>query len=213
MIEVLLDLASAFGLSTSAGLNAYIPLLTVALFARFTNLIELGEPWDALTNWWIIGLLAVLLVIEIVADKVPAVDSVNNVIQTLFRPTAGAIMFAATTQENLNLHPVLALAFGILLAGSVHVVKSGARPVVTATTAGTGDTVVSTLEDVVATVTSFLAVIFPYLLVLWFILLALLILLLLYWRRQRLQARRFSETSELINQSDRSSASTPRRKT
>ena len=48
---------SAFGLSASAGLNAYIPLLIVALLARFTDLIVLKEPWNALTSWWIIGLL------------------------------------------------------------------------------------------------------------------------------------------------------------
>ena len=61
MVEGLLDLASAFGLSTAAGLNAYIPMLTVAALAKFTHLIELQEPWSALTSWWIIALLAVLL--------------------------------------------------------------------------------------------------------------------------------------------------------
>lgn len=186
-----MDLASAFGLSTSAGLNAYIPLLTVALLGRLTALIELSEPWDVLTSWWIIGLLIVLLIIEVLADKIPAVDSVNDVIQTVIRPTAGAIMFAATTQDTINLHPVLALGCGVLLAGGVHVVKSGARPVVTATTAGLGNPIVSTVEDVVAVITSFVAVIFPYLIIIWFFLLALLVFLVLRWRQRRTRAQEY----------------------
>jgi len=189
MIEGLLDLASAFGLSTSAGLNAYIPMLTLAVLAKFTHLIELQEPWSALTSWWIIGLLAVLLVIEELADHIPAVDSVNDVVQTLVRPTAGAIVFAATTQSSINMHPVLAFACGVVLAGTVHVVKAGARPAVTAATAGVGNPIVSTLEDIVSTVTSFVSIIFPYLMVVWAVLLALAIFLVVRWRRRRREAQ------------------------
>ena len=79
----------AFGLSASAGLNAYIPLLIVSLLAKFTDLIKLSRPWDALTSWWTIGVLAVLVLVEAVADKVPAVNHVNNAIQLLsVRPLA-----------------------------------------------------------------------------------------------------------------------------
>ena len=66
----LLGIFSAFGLSASAGLNAYIPLLVVALLARFTSLIKLNSPWDTLTSWWIIGLLVLLSLIEFFADKI-----------------------------------------------------------------------------------------------------------------------------------------------
>ena len=183
MIEGLLDLASAFGLSTSAGLNAYIPMLTVALLGRFTNLVQFEEPWSALSSWWIIGLLTVLLAIETIADKIPAVDSVNDIIQTLIRPTAGAILFAAQTQSTIHIHPVLAMVCGGLLAGSVHAVKTGARPVVTATTAGMGNPIESTLEDVIAIVTSLVAVVFPYLMILWLLLFIALIALFIRWRR------------------------------
>ena len=185
MVEGLLDLASAFGLSTAAGLNAYIPMLTVAVLAKFTHLIELQEPWSALTSWWIIALLAVLLVIEEIADKIPAVDTVNDVVQTLVRPTAGAILFAATTQSSINMHPVLAFGCGVILAGTVHVVKAGARPAVTAATAGMANPIVSTVEDMVSAVTSFVSVIFPYLVIVWVILLAWAIFLVVRWRRRR----------------------------
>jgi len=159
-----LSLATAFGLSTSAGLNAYIPLLVVALLARFTPLVTLNKPYDALSSWWVIGTLGVLLVIETLVDKVPAADTVNDIIQTFLRPAAGAILFAATTNA-IGLHPVVAAVCGVLLAGSVHVVKAGGRPVVAVATAGVGNPIVSTIEDVVSFVTSLLAIVAPYLVV------------------------------------------------
>ncbi|MCK4472224.1 MAG: DUF4126 domain-containing protein [Anaerolineae bacterium] len=162
--QAFLSLATAFGLSTSAGLNAYIPLLVVALLARFTPLVTLNEPWDALSSWWVIGILAVLLVVEILVDKIPAVDTVNDVIQTFIRPAAGAILFATTTNA-IGLHPVLAAICGIILAGGVHVVKAGGRPVVAATTAGVGNPIVSAIEDTISLVTSVLAIVAPYLVV------------------------------------------------
>ena len=61
-MELLTGVMAAFGLSASAELNAYIPLLVISLTARFTDLIQLSEPWDVLTSWWIIGLLFVLKV-------------------------------------------------------------------------------------------------------------------------------------------------------
>jgi len=96
-MESVLGIFSAFGLSASAGLNAYIPLLVVALMARFTNLIKLSPPYDALTSWWIIGLLIVLSLIEFLVDKFPAINHINDfVIQTFVRLAAGAIVFAAS---------------------------------------------------------------------------------------------------------------------
>ncbi len=185
MIQGILDLASAFGLSTSAGLNAYIPMLTLALLARFTKFIQLEEPWSYLSSGWVIALLVVLLLIEEFADKIPAVDSINDIIQTFIRPTAGAIVFAATTESSINMHPVLSFGCGVILAGSVHAIKAGARPVLTATTAGVANPIVSTIEDIISASTSFVAIIFPYLIVLWAILLMALIILIIRWRRRR----------------------------
>jgi uncharacterized membrane protein len=155
---------AAFGLSASAGLNAYIPLLIVSLMARFTDWVALSKPWDALTSWWVIGALAILTLVEFFADKFPAVNHVNDVIQTFVRPTAGAVLFAASTGAATQIHPVVAIIAGLLIAGSVHATKSLAiRPAVTATTAGAGNVPVSLLEDLVAAVISILAVIVPVL--------------------------------------------------
>ena len=153
---------SAFGLSASAGLNAYIPLLVVSILAKFTDLINLNQPWNGLESWWIIGLLVVLSVIEFFADKVPAINHANDLIQTAVRPIAGAIVFAASADSVSNIHPVLSLAAGLLVAGTVHVAKAGAlRPAVTASTGGTGNVVVSAAEDVLSTVLSIIAVLIP----------------------------------------------------
>jgi hypothetical protein len=163
-MDALAGIFTAFGLSASAGLNAYIPLLAISLLSRFTNLITLSSPWDTLENPWIIGLLVVLIAIEFFADKVPAVNHVNDIIQTVIRPVAGALLFAASAKVVTNVHPVISLGAGLLVAGSVHAVKSLAiRPAVTATTGGVGNAPVSMLEDIIAGVVSILSIVIPVL--------------------------------------------------
>ena len=162
-MELLLGIFSAFGLSASAGLNAYIPLLVVGVVAHyFPQTLNLAKPFDLLANPWILILLGVLVLIEMVADKVPAANHVNDLIQTFVRPVAGAIAFAASANVITDVNPVLALACGLLVAGSVHTVKAVAvRPAVTAVSGGTATVPVSIAEDIVATITSILAVVIP----------------------------------------------------
>jgi uncharacterized membrane protein len=158
----ILNIFTAFGLSASAGLNAYIPLLVVALLARYTDLIHLQDPWSALTSWWTIGVLIVLSIVEFLADKIPAVNHVNDIIQSFVRPTAGAIVFAATANQIGHVNPTLALIAGLLVAGGVHTVKSViVRPAVTAATGGVGNVPVSMAEDVASTGVSFLSIVLP----------------------------------------------------
>lgn len=182
-MELLTGVLGAFGLSASAGLNAYIPLLVISLTARFTDLIQLSEPWDALTSWWIIGLLVLLSLVEFFADKVPAVNHANDVIQTFVRPVAGAIVFAASANVITELHPVLALGAGVLVSGAVHAVKSVAvRPAVTATTGGAGNVPVSMAEDMFAAFLSIMAIVIP--IVIAFAMIAFTTLIVwLFWRR------------------------------
>jgi len=178
-----LGVFSAFGLSASAGLNAYIPLLVVALMGRFTGLIKLSAPWDALTNWWVIGLLVVLSVVEFFADKVPAVNHVNDIIQTFVRPAAGAVLFAASAQVVTDVNPVLSMVMGVLVAGGVHAVKSAAvRPMVTATTGGAANTPISIAEDVISTILSLTAAAMPILMAA-IIVMVVILAIWLIWRR------------------------------
>ena len=117
------------------------------------------------------------------ADKVPVANHVNDLIQTFVRPVAGAIVFAASTNIVTGINPILALACGLLVAGSVHVVKSAAvRPMVTATTAGAGNVPVSIAEDVTSTVVSLLSILAPIAIA---ILIIIAIVLLIWWWARR----------------------------
>jgi len=184
-MELLTGVLAAFGLSASAGLNAYIPLLVIALVARFTDLIQLSSPWDTITSPWIIGLLIILSLIEFFADKIPAVNHANDAIQTIVRPVAGAIVFAAAANVITEIHPALALGAGVLVSGTVHTVKSAAvRPAVTATTGGAGNVPVSIAEDMLATFLSVMAIIVP--IVIAFVLIAFTALVVwIFWRRSK----------------------------
>lgn len=181
MIEAFSNIATAFGLSSSAGLNAYLPLLVVALVGRYTNLVSLNEPWNVMTNGWVILALVVLLGIEMTVDKIPAVDTLNDGIQTIGRPLSGAVLFAANSGVVGELHPVLAFVAGLMLAGGVHVVKTTTRPAVTAVTVGTGNWLVSIIEDIIALAMAILSILLP-------VVLAVAIIMaigLLLWRRYK----------------------------
>ncbi len=161
-MELLTGIFTAFGLSASAGLNAYIPLIIISLIAKFTNLINLQSPWNTLTDWWVIGLLSLLIVVEFFADKLPAVNHVNDLIQTFVRPVAGAIVFAASANVITDISPILSLGAGLLVAGGVHTAKSVVvRPAITATTGGVANTPVSIAEDIISTFLSIFAILIP----------------------------------------------------
>jgi uncharacterized membrane protein len=182
-MDLLFGVLTAFGLSASAGLNAYIPLLVVGVIAHYTDWISLNNPWDLLANPWVLIVLGLLVIVEMLADKIPAVNHINDAIQTFIRPTAGAIAFAASAEVITDISPVLALVCGLLIAGSVHAVKSVAvRPAVTAVTGGAGNVPVSIAEDIFSTVTSILAILVPIVMV---IILILMIVLFIQWRQRR----------------------------
>jgi hypothetical protein len=185
----MLNIFSAFGLASSAGLNAYIPLLLVAIAARFPlqdPFLQLSAPYDALGSWWAIGVITVFLLIEMTVDKIPAVDTINDGIQTFIRPAAGAVLFAANANIVTEIHPVLALTAGLLVAGGVHAAKGTARPVVTATTAGTGNWFVSLVEDIAAFFVTIVSIFLP---VLGMILAIVVIVMFARWVRRRRNRR------------------------
>jgi hypothetical protein len=178
--EFVLEALTGTGLAASAGLNAYIPLVVMGLLARFTDAIDLPHGWNWLSNGWVLAILTVLLAIEVVADKVPVVDHLNDVVQTVVRPTAGGIVFGAGSASQtatvtdpgtfFGSHQWVPIAAGVLIAFCVHGVKAAARPVINATTAGFGAPVASTAEDVSSIVMSLLAILLPILVLLGLIL-------------------------------------------
>ena len=146
MDSALLGTASAFGLAASAGLNTTLPLLCIGLLARL-GLIQLAQPYDALASPLALGVLAALALAEFVGDKVPAVDSVVHALQWPVAAAAGAVLFASQANVITRLSPEISLLVGLLTAAGVHGARTAARPVVTGTTLGTGNTAVSLAED------------------------------------------------------------------
>lgn len=155
---------TGLGLAGAAGLNAYVPLLVVGLLGRF-GVLHLSAPYDSLSDTPVLIVLGVLFAIEFLADKVPGVDSVNDVVQTVVRPAAGAVLMAGSLGIGTNLPPWVGVVAGIITAGGIHATKAAARPVVNVSTAGVGGPVVSLVEDGVSLVASLLAVLAPLLLV------------------------------------------------
>ena len=168
-----MELLTGFGLAAAAGLNAYIPLLALGLLARFTDLVTLPAAWSWLENGWVMTIVAVLLCVEVVADKVPALDSVNDTVQTLVRPTAGGIVFGSGTaaQTSAVADPGafaqsgqwVPVAVGVAVALMVSLTKSTVRPAANVATAGAAAPVLSTLEDVASVALVFLAILVPVL--------------------------------------------------
>jgi Domain of unknown function (DUF4126) len=195
-----LEALTGTGLAASAGLNAYIPLLIMGLLARFTDAINLPSGWQWLSNGWVLAILAMLLAIEVVADKVPVVDHVNDVVQTVVRPTAGGIVFGAGSSSQtatvtdpgsfFGSHQWVPIAAGVLIALCVHGLKAASRPVINATTAGVGAPVASTAEDIGSIVMSLLAILLPILVLLGLVLLVSSSVWAIRRRRQRKRERR-----------------------
>lgn len=192
----MLELLTGTGLATAAGLNAYIPLLAVGLLARYTDLLTLPASWAWLDEPWTLGILAVLLLVEVTADKIPAVDHVNDLLQTVVRPTAGGLVFGASTASEtaavqnpadfFSDNSWVPILIGAILGFSVHAVKALARPVINAATLGIGAPIASTVEDGASVTMSLLAIVAPIL-----VLVALLLTIpLTWWVLQRLRRRR-----------------------
>ncbi|QEE62591.1 DUF4126 domain-containing protein [Salinibacterium sp. dk2585] len=170
-----MEVLTGAGLAMSAGLNAYVPLLVLGLASRFTEFVNLPAQWAWLENEWVLGIVGLLLLIEVVADKVPVVDSINDWIQTVVRPTAGGLAFGsgssaetvavADPAQFLESQQWVPIVSGVVIALVVHLAKLAVRPVVNAVTAGVAAPVVSTLEDVASVTLTVLALILPILLV------------------------------------------------
>lgn len=174
---------TGIGLASAAGLNAYVPLLVLGLLARYTELLPLSPTWTWLEHPVTLIILGMLFVVELVADKVPAIDTVNDVLQTFVRPTSGGITFGAgvstftlseITGEASGMSAVAGgVAWGAVIAGATialffHLAKAIARPVINVLTFGLGAPVVSFLEDVASFFVALLAVLLPLLIVIVF---------------------------------------------
>src|SRR6185312_110218 len=160
-----------------------------ALIAKYTDLITLPASYGWMESWWAIGIGLVLLLTEVMVDKVPAVDSVNDAVQTFIRPSMGGLLAAATAGaaelDNsawMAQNPWVGVVLGVVVAGIVHAGKTAARPAVNVATVGVGAPVLSTVEDGASLSLALIALFVPVLVVV-----ALLVLVAalgwLVWRR------------------------------
>jgi hypothetical protein len=159
-VEGIAGYFTALGLSTAAGLNAYIPLLTVGLLNRYTDLIDLPAPWDNLGDPLVLGIVGVVGVADFIGDKVPIVDHVLHVIGTVVAPVVGGVLaFASATAFDVS--PGLTVPLGVAAALATQVGRTAARPVSTVTTGGGANPVVSFAEDGVSGALSITALVWP----------------------------------------------------
>ncbi len=155
------------GLATLTGLRAFLPLALVGLISRFAlfgNLIELtGTPFAFLEDSWVIGILLVLALVEITADKVPVLDSAQNIVAGPLRVLAGAAIFGAALGHEDTGVVVAGMIAGGAIAGATHAVKEVIRPGAAAAGGGTASPFLSLFEDLAAAFGTVLVVIVPFL--------------------------------------------------
>lgn len=161
-MDFIQTLAVSLGASWVSGINLYAAVATLGLLGRFAHLKLPGEL-DVVTNWWVIGVALFLFVVEFIADKVPVVDSVWDVIHTFIRIPAGAVLAATAFGDFDRSVQVIALLVGGSLALSSHGTKAATRLLINASPEPVSNIVVSLAEDVLAVVSILLALFLPVL--------------------------------------------------
>lgn len=167
LIAAMSLLLSAVGLSTAAGLRAYLPVFAVALGSHIStpdggHLVSLTPPFHFLGDVWFIILLAALGLIELIIDKIPLLVHASDLLHTVIRPVAGAVVMAGTTNALSERNIWLAALVGGVLALTVHTAKAGSRPVISGATGGLANPAVSVGEDLTALLLTVLSIVAPF---------------------------------------------------
>lgn len=167
MIEFLIGTS----LAASAGLNAWMPLFLLGLTDRLLPAVVLPPSWSWLSSDLALWILGALLLLEIVADKIPALDSVNDVIQSILRPASGGIAFGAGSgAQTIAVDDPAAfftdnawvpVVVGIAIALVVHIVKATARVAANTVTGGLAAPFLSTAEDGASFMLAATAIVIP----------------------------------------------------
>jgi hypothetical protein len=181
--EFLPALAMAVALAASAGLRAWLPLLLAGGLARL-GVLDLGPSFQFLSSDKALVLFGAATALELLGDKIPAVDHALDAIGTPLRPAAGALLAASVLGTVTD--PLTAIALGTAVGAPTalvpHALKSTFRAVSTGATGGLANPLLSLLEDVIAVVTFILAVLVPLVVV---VLLGLALVLASRWLRRR----------------------------
>ena len=156
----LTTLGTAAGSAWLSGINLYATVLTLGVLQRL-HLVKLPGGLDMLGEWWVIGLAAVLYLIEFVADKIPAVDSVWDAIHTFIRVPAGAILAATAFAEFDPAVKMAAMILGGGLALGSHGTKAATRLAANTSPEPVSNVALSLTEDVIAFGSAILMAFFP----------------------------------------------------
>jgi len=161
-MEIIGRLGMAFGPSWASGLNLYAMVATLGLLGRFGGL-RLPGDLQILTNKWVICAAITLYCVEFVADKIPVIDSLWDVVHTFLRVPAGAIVAAASMGDFSRPVQIVAFLVGGGLALSSHGSKAATRAALNLSPEPFSNIVASLVEDVLAIATTVLAFIAPIL--------------------------------------------------
>ena len=180
--HLVMALLLGLGLSASTGLNTFLPLLLLGGAARFHIAgITLGDKFDWLTSDAAMIALIIACIVELVADKIPAVDHFLDTTGTFVRPVAGALASASVLT---GVDPMVAAVVGIIVGAptslGMHTLKAGTRIASSATTFGCANPILSLIEDVISFALSVLAIFLPV-----FVPFALAALVWLLWRAMK----------------------------
>lgn len=150
-LDLVPSLALGIGLAATAGLRAWLPLLLTGALAR-VGYLELGDKFQFLSSNRALVLFAVATVLEIAADKIPAIDHALDSLSTVLRPAAGSLLAASVLWQVSDplTAAVLGIAVGAPSALVPHAAKSLVRTASTVFTGGLANPIVSVLEDVMA---------------------------------------------------------------
>jgi len=167
MNEIISSLLTSAGLGIGAGINAYATLLVFGALARWRPGMFQGELADFFASTPVLIVVGVLYAIEFLADKVPTIDHVWDVIHTFIRPIAGALVaWGAASHQVPKGALIMAAVIGGGAALTSHAAKATVRAGSTMTTAGAANPVLSVIEDLFAFVNAAVAVFFPWLVLL-----------------------------------------------
>ncbi|WP_240799433.1 DUF4126 domain-containing protein [Streptomyces sp. A0958] len=128
----------------ASGINAYAVVLLLGVFGA-TGVSD--EVPASLQRTDVLVVVAVLFLFEVVADKIPYVDTVWDAVHTVVRPLAGAVVAALLAGESGSLSEIAAGAIGGSTALVSHLVKAGTRMAVNTSPEPFSNIALSAVED------------------------------------------------------------------
>ena len=127
--ETLAAIAVALGAGWASGLNAYAAILVLGAAERL-GLVNLPHDLQVLATPWVLGVAVLLFALNFFADKIPYIDSINDMLQTFVRIPAGFLLAYGAAG---GLSPEVAAVAGLLggtLAAGTHIAKTGSRALI-----------------------------------------------------------------------------------